>query len=163
MTEIQELASEEILPVKTTVGGEFWYTDSARVRNRLVCGKVDRYVADTSYSVITNGLELTFYDEQGLITGVLTSRRGLILDKSGIMEAQDSVRFKNNEGEELLTERLVWDRDSASVYTQNPVTIKKRDGILYGKGLVSDQGFSNYRILEPSGVLYVNESDSTNQ
>jgi hypothetical protein len=50
-------------------------------------------------------------------------------------------------------------QDSAKVFTDKFVTIERSDGVIYGKGMISDQNFTNYVIKEPTGVIYLNEDE----
>ena len=158
MSEVEKVMEGSNLPAQTTTEPIFWYTDSGKVQNKLSADKLDRFVGDSTYTVFTGHVKLVFYNDTGSVDGTLTSQKGFIYgNHQGIMEARDSVRFKNSAGDILRTERLIWNRDSAKVYTNSQVTIQRKDAVIYGKGLVSDQNFSHYRILHPSGNLYLNK------
>jgi hypothetical protein len=58
-------------------------------------------------------------------------------------------------GEVLNTEELRWDQDSGKIYTDQFVRITTPDQIITGTGLVSDQSFSDWEILNVSGTLNV--------
>ena len=157
MDQVEEVRVAENMPQRTTYDPIIYYTDSANLKNKLIAGKIDTYSNDSNFSHISDGLRLEFYNESGKQTGVLTASEGFIYGQRGLMEARDSVRFVNEQNEKLITERLIWNQDSGIVYTKSPVTIEREDGVIYGKGLVSNESFSKYRITEPSGVLYIDE------
>ena len=61
------------------------------------------------------------------------------------------VSVKNNRGEELETEKLMWDQRAEKIYTDQFIKIKTPDEILYGNGFESNQNFTRYRIKNLKG------------
>jgi LPS export ABC transporter protein LptC len=150
----------EIYPMRTTIGVTYLFTDSGRVKNQLQTGRMEQFqLADSSYSLLSDGFSLTFYTEAEEFDGRLTAKNGFIKGDNSLMIARDSVVFVNNVGETLHTEELTWVQDSAKVFTDKFVTIERADGVIYGKGLISDQNFTNYVIKEPTGVIYLSEEE----
>ncbi len=150
----------EVLPIRSSTNVIYTFTDSGKVKNVLVATNLDQYQeGDSTYSRISNGFSLTFYDESGEFDGVLTAQNGYISNDNSIMLAQDSVVFVNRLEETLNTEELIWHQDSATVSTNKLVIIDRGDLVIYGKGLESNQNFTNYEIIEPSGVININEDD----
>jgi hypothetical protein len=76
------------------------------------------------------------------------------------MQASEDVILKNTKGEQLNTEELIWYQDSAKIVTDKFVQITRADGVLFGKGLESDDRFQSYTIKQITGDLYLKE-DST--
>ena len=101
--------------------------------------------------------ELTFFDNRGEFDGRLTAMNGYIRGDKALMIATDSVVFINRLDEELLTEELIWEQDSAIVYTNKFVTINRAETVLYGTGLESDENFTNYVIKNPTGEFFIDE------
>lgn len=147
-------------PVRSTRDVVYTYTESGRVTNRLKAGQVDRFEnPDSTYSVISDGFELSFYTKDEELDGRLTAKNGFISGDNSVMIARDSVVFVNRLDETLRTEELYWYQDSSKVYTDKFVTIEREDAVIYGKGLVSNQNFSDYIIREPTGVLYLDDNE----
>ena len=159
--EIEEVLEYSILentPSSTTFEASYQYTDSGRITNILNAGKVERFeLSDSSYSLISEGFELVFYKKSGEFDGRLTALNGYVSGDNSMMIARDSVVFVNRMKEELITEELYWKQDSAKVFTDKFVTIKRNDIVIYGKGLISDENFTNYTIREPSGEIYLKD------
>lgn len=159
--EIEEVLSYSNLdapPTRTTFNVTYTYTDSGKVSNVLKAGKVLRFESkDSTYSLIQEGFELTFFDNRGDFDGRLTAINGYIRGDNALMIASDSVVFVNRLDEELLTEELIWEQDSAMVYTNKFVTINRAETVLYGTGLESDENFTNYIIKNPTGEFFIDE------
>lgn len=158
MDKVLKFSQLDTPPVRSTTDVTYTYTDSGKVKNILEAGRLDQFQsADSTYSKISNGFALTFYDKDGTFDGKLTAREGYIGPGNKIMIARDSVIFKNKEGETLHTEELIWYQDSAKVYTNKFVTIERKDDIIYGKGLTSNQNFTNYSIQQVTGEFYLDD------
>jgi LPS export ABC transporter protein LptC len=155
ISEVQKMIDSHSFPIKTTYKAEYFYTDSGKVQNKLFSNKLERFAGDTNYTKLTGGFVLDFYDSKQKVEATLTARNGLIIDSKNYMEAFDSVVFINTRGEKLFTEQLIWMQDSDLVFTDKPVTITSEDGVLYGKGLRSNQNFTKYKILNTTGTANV--------
>lgn len=64
-------------------------------------------------------------------------------------------------GDELNTEELFWNpsKKGEEFYTEKFVTIKSEDEVHTGEGLKSNQDFTSYRILKPSGSFVLEEAE----
>lgn len=160
LEDVLEFTEGELIPTRSTSNVTYTFTDSGMVQNVLVATKLEQFTeGDSSYSVISGGFSLTFYDDLGEFDGVLTAQNGYISNGNSVMLARDSVVFINRLDEKLNTEELVWHQDSATVSTDKFVTIDRGNLVIYGKGLQSNQNFTNYEIMEPSGVINISEDD----
>lgn len=157
-----EYSEQDVLPARSTSGVLYTYTDSGRVKNTLKAAQVDQFsTEDSTYSVISGGFELKFYNSDGKVDGMLTAINAYLYNRNSLMVARDSVVFVNRDDEVLKTEELIWVQDSAIVYTEKFVTIERKSGIIYGKGLRANENFTNYDIKQPQGDFYLeNEQES---
>lgn len=150
----------ELLPARSSTNVTYTFTDSGRVKNVLHATNLDQFEdGDSSYSHLSNGFSLTFYTDEGDFDGQLTAQNGYISGDNSIMIARDSVVFVNQSDEKLNTEELIWRQDSATVTTDKFVTIEQKDVVIYGKGLWSNQNFTNYVIKEVTGSFYLKENE----
>lgn len=144
-------------PERVSTNAVYFFSDSGEVKNRLKASTVEMYSGDSSYTRITNGLELTFFNQEE--NSVLTANEGLVFQDKGLMEVYDDVVFTNAKGEKLNTEKLIWDQDSNKVYTDQFVKITRAGNTIYGNGLVANQDMSWYKITKVTGDLYVKEEE----
>ena len=73
------------------------------------------------------------------------------------MEAKDGVVVINEKGEKLNTEHLVWDKKTEKITSDVFVKITTDSEVLMGEGLISNQDFTEYRILKPRGIINLDE------
>lgn len=155
--EISELMAEEDLPFQTTYNGKYTFTEDTKLRNTIEAGKMEHYTKDSSYINFSEGLKLEIFNRSEYKEAELTSRKGWYNEKSQIMWAEDSVEFRNNEGEILKTEKLIWDERKELIYTDLPVQILRQNDTLWGDGIQSNENFTNYSIKNPRGSIFVEE------
>lgn len=159
MEEIQQLSNTSTLPERTILHANFLFTENGDVQNQLTAGKLEQFESpDSVYTLISDGFKLTFYNDSQQVKSVLTAMNAVLLGQNfSVMIARDSVVFQNDQQEVLRTEELIYQQDSNKVFTDNFVTIEQADAIIYGNGLISNSDFSDYEILQPTGVIYLDE------
>lgn len=158
MEDVLEYSSDGPVPERITLDVTYTFTEGGKVKNTLYTARAEQFqTPDSAYNLLSGGFVLTFFDADQKFDGRLTAENGFIRGDNSLMIARDSVVFVNNVGETLYTEELIWVQDSAVVYTDKFVTIERTDDIIYGKGMVSDQNFTNYVIRDVTGVFYLNE------
>ena len=93
-------------------------------------------------------------DENGNVVSSLTALYGEINTQLGTFYAKDSVELYNYEQKQRLeTEELTWNQKDSSIFTDKPVIVHNKKGILFGNGLKSKQDFSTYEFLFPTGKI----------
>ena len=161
LDQLAEVDMDADAPDRVTTAAEYYYSDSGIVRNRLRAGKVEEYMAgDRRRTLMSEGVELVFFEPGGGQGSVLTAREGLIKPGNNRMEVHRQVVFTNVRGERLETKLLVWSQDSDRVWTDRPVKIIRSQDILYGQGLDANEDFSRYTLRKLTGTLYVDPADT---
>ena len=100
-----------------------------------------------------DGIEMFMYDTSGNVTSRMSANYSIYYDKEGVWEAKNNVDVSNDKGDRLNTEYLVWSRSKATIETNQFVKITSADGIIYGDGLISDQNFNNWEVINGRGVF----------
>ena len=155
-----QITTDKIFPVETLQNAKLMYSDSAIVRVILNATQMDRYVGDETFLEITKGLKVQFFNPSGNKESELTAQYAKIDEEKNLMEAKNSVKIKNVNGDLLETEHLVWNEKTEMVYTEEFVKITTKDEVIYGEGLESNQDFTKYTIKKISGTImltHVNE------
>lgn len=155
MKVVNDLVADPTEPVQTIEKGEYIFTERGRLQNKLSADVMKQYVNDSSYIVMENNVKLRMFDKSEVNIAVLTADKALYYETRGVMEAQDSVVLANSRGETLVSDRLVWLQDSSIIYSHDPITIYRSQGVIYGDGIVSNEAFTKYSITKPRGQLEV--------
>lgn len=94
------------------------------------------------------GIVIDFFDEQGIHTSNLTSKKGRLDEATNNIEAFSNVVVVSDTGITLKTERVWWDNSREKIISDQFVTIiTADDDTIQGDGFESDQNLENWIIL----------------
>ncbi len=74
-----------------------------------------------------------------------------------LWELNYNIAIQNMDGETMLTQQLFWDQRSKRVYSDKFIHIVRKDRIIEGYGFESNESFTNYKLMKPSGIFPVDE------
>jgi LPS export ABC transporter protein LptC len=140
------------LPMRTAKDAELLYSDSARVKVKLLAPQLDQYVTPDARIVMPHGVNIKFYNDSMRVTTHLTANSAVRREKDNLMEAHGNVVVVNRKGDKLVTEKLIWNEKKRIIYTDVHVLITTASGdILEGNGMESNEDFTHYKITKPIG------------
>lgn len=157
MADIKAATDTIVLPLQTNIHAEYRYTEKGKRQNLLKAVQIDQYGGEEPYIHATGGFEIIFFDSLETENARLTADDGLYYEKQNKLIATGHVLLKNIEGEQLETSKLIFEQDSSRIYTDEKVKITSGNGIFYGEGLESNDSFTKYRILKPSGDIFLED------
>lgn len=135
-------------------------SDSGRIRYRIYCKQWK--IFDKSfepYWFFPNKLHFERFNDQMVVESVLDCDTARYFTGRKVWELKNNVRIVNMQGELFESQLLYWDERSQRVYTDSFIRIEEKNAIISaGKGFESNQTFTKYRILKPSGPIDM-ESD----
>ena len=153
--EVRKFNSDKILPVSSTKNIEMLYSDSATLRAKIKAPQRDTYLGDDEYIEFTKGVDMIFYDKDGIESGHMVAKYAISYNKKEQMIARNDVQLWNAEGKRLNTEELIWDQKTGRIHSEKFSKITSPTEVIYGDGFESDQDFSKYRIVNISGIVSV--------
>jgi LPS export ABC transporter protein LptC len=156
--DIRSLQQLDSLPVESVSDVYLTYSDSGIIKIRLRSPQMDRYEGDKEYMELPKGIHVEFLEPDGRTSTRLTANYAVKLEDQDVFEARDKVVVVNERNERLDTEVLRWNRGEKKIYTDGFVKITTPTEILIGDGLEADERFDQWRIMNPSGVFYLNEN-----
>jgi LPS export ABC transporter protein LptC len=159
LSAIKALKVDENTPISTTYNMTMVYTDSGKLMMKMESPEVNQYLNDDDYLEMPKGINLIFYDSTKQVRSSLKADYAINYTKTKIMEAQNNVVAVNAQGQQLYTERLIWDQNKHLIYTNNKVRVVTEGKILFGDGLEADETFEKWVITNPSGDIEFNQSE----
>lgn len=153
-------------PVQTSYNATYTFTEKGTKQYQLIATQLDQFRHDSGeYILASGGYTMIFFDSLENEDARLSAQFGKYTEKEKKLIAWDNVVLFNTKGEKLETSELIYSQDSASIKSSKPVTITTMNGsVIRGRGLVSNESFTRYKILEPTGDLVVEEKqDSTHE
>lgn len=154
--------TQEKVPIRKGKDVTVIYSEKGAVMVKITAPLLEEYQGDEHYTEMKKGIHAIFYDSLMNVSSVLTSNYAIQYPDERKMEVKDDVVVINDKGEQLNTEYLVWDQDSAIIFTDEFVKVTMEDEILLGEGLIAAQDFSWFRILKPTGIVSIDEENNNN-
>ncbi|MEL7119839.1 MAG: hypothetical protein AAFO07_10370 [Bacteroidota bacterium] len=131
---------------------EIVYSDSAQVRavisGPLMFNHMDQRENKQEF---TDGMKITFYDDNLLVSSILTSKYALRMGNEGKMIVRDSVIWEGAQGQRLQTEEMIWDERLKKIYTNRYVVVTTAADTIYSIGFEANQNFSDIRFQSIEG------------
>ncbi|UJP66379.1 LPS export ABC transporter periplasmic protein LptC [Mongoliitalea daihaiensis] len=135
-------------PISTGYDVNLYHSDSAIVRIHLQAKKQLEF--DTGDQEFPEGIDITFFDENGTITTTIRADKGFYMRNDNLYRGEGDVQVKNLEKEQSLSsEEMFWDPNAQKIYTEKFVTVTDKKTIIKGTGLEADEGFNEYKIFKP--------------
>lgn len=144
------------LPTETAVNIVIDYNDSSLLKARIASPLMNNYLnREHPYLEMPKGVKMEFFDDSLQVMSTLTANYAIRYEREKKMEAQNKVVVINKKGDKLETERLVWDENSASFYSDKHVTITTGEERIEGNGLEANEDFTRYKIKKVTGIFAV--------
>lgn len=160
-SQILALTLPKVSPSQQGKGITMIYTDSAQMKMVLKAGKMltyDRNVREP-FTVLPDGVFVTFFNQYEKPETTLKANYGIHYPSRRRMEVKYNVEVVNKDGEKLNTEHLIWDEVQKKIYSDAFVKITTAKEIIMGKGLESNQDFTNYQIKEVTGTIQLDNNE----
>lgn len=153
---IKQITNPDVLPELTGTNVEIWYSDSAKLKVRIVTPQLDRYLKDASkpYMEFPKGIHVYFYNDSMRVHAEISARYAIYKETEKLWEARNNVVVINTKGERLNTEQLFWDEVKEKIYSSSYSLITTPDGENIGeKGFEARQDFTEWRLNRSRGKL----------
>ena len=138
------------------------YSEKSDVKVKVAAPLMEEYGVDADkYMEMKEGIKVIFFDSLQNISSTLTAKYAIHHVGDRIMEAKNDVVVVNEKGEKLNTEHLIWNEDSAKIYSDKFVKITTEDEIIMGEGMEANQDFSKWKIFKIKGTINVKEEEDS--
>ena len=141
-------------PVSEVTDAEILYSDSAMVRMKLTAPYMLTF--ESGDQDFPEGVYIESFEGEGVKTSTIKADRGNFNQADNKYTAEGNVVVENLEsGETLRTELLYWEPRDNKIHTDRYVEIASEEEVIMGEGLTSNEDFSSYSILKPTGSFSV--------
>jgi LPS export ABC transporter protein LptC len=157
---IKALNEDLNMPMQTGSNVEITYTDSGRVKVRLMAPELKRFSRENDpYYEFPKGLKVMFYQPDGKVESHIEADYALFFEKQELWEARNNVVAKNERThEQLFTEHIFWNQKEETIYSDQFTKIINADGTFYGeKGFEARQDLSKWKLKSSKGTVNVKD------
>jgi len=156
LEKIQTITSIDQIPDASGKKYEILYSDSFRVRVRILTPEIERYArTEDPYMKFPKGMTAYFYDDSVKIEAYIKAKDVTYFEKDRLWEAKNNVEARNlANGNQINTEHMFWDEQKNLIYSTTQSRIVNEDGTFYGEnGFEAKQDLSWYRLKKSKGVV----------
>jgi LPS export ABC transporter protein LptC len=163
MMAVVKLSTKDSIPDITINNVNVKQSEMGKMSFQLIAPKMISFQTRDAYTEFPDGLKMVFFDSIMQPKSELTANYGISWDSRRTMEARGNVVVKNfQKHQQLNTESLLYNKNTGKVSTDEFVRITTPDRIIEGKGMESDELFSNWTIRNVSATIYVEENKGPN-
>ena len=145
-------------PIRQGENVTMLYTEKDVLKMKMIGKKVLEF--ENGDREFPEGLFLEFYNESGKLTSTLTANHAYFFKREYQWRGRGHVEVKNLETQEQLnTEELYWKPDTKRIFTDQFVTIREVNDVIYGRGLEAAQDLSDYSIKRPAGEFEATDTE----
>jgi LPS export ABC transporter protein LptC len=147
----QQEANNKIDSSKTV---EVIYSDSARVKARVLTPLMLHYNTSNEHYVMPKGVKIFFYDTKQNVASTVVGDSAITKSANKIVELHGNVVVTNDKGDVFKSNELIWDQLKKSLYSNQRWELTKLDGtMLNGMHFKSDETFTNKTGDNGNGVI----------
>lgn len=155
--EVQQIGISQNEPIGIAEDINLRYTDSGKVKAHLISKKMYDYSNfDFPYSEFTEGITLHMYNSENQ-KSTIVSDYGIVYDKTNLIDLQGNVVLTTHDGKKLEADQLYFDQEKEWIFTNKPIKFADNEQIINGNGFDSNMDFTKSRVLEITGIVYLDE------
>jgi len=111
---------------------------------------------DFAFNEFPEGVNLTLFDENQRESTVV-SDYAIVYEQTNLIDLQGNVVLTTHDGDILYGEQLYYDQVKSWLFTNQPVKFNTKDQIINGNGFDSNMDFTQAKVLEITGIVYLDE------
>lgn len=155
--EVQQIGLSENEPIGVAEEINLKYTDSGKVQAHLMSDKMlDFSNYDFAFFEFPEGIKLDLFDKDSNKTTIV-SDYAIVYNRTDLIDLQGNVVLTTHDGKVLNAEQLYFDQGKEWLFTNKPVKFTDNDQIINGNGFDSNMDFTKARVLEITGIVYLDE------
>ncbi|MHB8209384.1 LPS export ABC transporter periplasmic protein LptC [Mucilaginibacter sp.] len=161
INKIRELSANQVnADVDTIHGVDMIFSDSAKVRFRMLAPLLLQYKGKKPYNLMPKTVNIIFFNKVDMSQmGTLTADTGIQNDADNKYEFHKNVVAQNAKGETFKSDELIWDKNTKTMYSNKVVQIKMANGdIMNGTGFKSDQTMTHWTMTQSTGIFNVTDA-----
>ncbi len=133
------------------------YTDSGRLKSVLKSPKMFNYSnREFAFYEFPEGIDLILYDDLENQTNVVADF-AISYEETDLIDLRGNVVLHTQNNDTLFADQLFYDQKREWLFTNRPVRFRTKDQLIDGNGFDSDRNFDLARVLEVTGIVFLNE------
>ncbi len=106
--------------------------------------------------IFPKGMHIVIHGKDGDKT-YIEAKRAAVYKPVELVELIGQVHIYNDRNEELVTDRLFWDKTRDHIFTDDSVRFSRNNEYIKGRGFDSNMSFTSARVNNISGIISINK------
>lgn len=164
LNKVKQISSlESNTHVDTTRGAEVIYSDSAKVKARVITPLMLHHTVALPFYEMPKGVKITFFEAdlnkskdspENHILCTIVSDYAITSNNDKLIELRKNVVVSNPAGDVLKSDELFYDSLKKIIYSNKQCWLNKADGTaLDGTSFISNETFTDYRFEKGKGDI----------
>ena len=150
LEQVRTVTATEETPDEIVNGMHTVYSDSGIVKFEIIATRMEK-TSSTNTTIFKDGFQVNFFKGKDDIEAHLEADYGEMRQDEKLIIARNNVIFTNYiENQTLKTEELIWLQSAKKITTTKQFEVFGEKYYARGKGLESDETFSDYVMHEVS-------------
>lgn len=155
--EVRKIGISQNEPIGIAENLNLKYTDSGKIQAHLISDKmIDFSNRDFAFSEFPDGIIFHLFDSENN-KSTIVSDYAIVYDKTSLIDLQGNVVLITHDSKKLNAEQLYIDQKKSWLFTNKPVKFADNEQIINGNGFDSNMDFTTARVLEITGIVYLDE------
>lgn len=158
LKKVQEISAKEVnTPVERTTGVEVIYSDSAKVKAKMLTPLLLHFRITKPYYEMPKGVKVVSFDALLKETSTVTSEYAITSNNEKMITLRKNVVATNAKGDVFKSEELIWNQEKKIFYSNKAVSITMANGNIFnGTSFESNENFSPWTMIQSTGNFKVN-------
>ena len=161
LKDVERISSKNAsIPVDKSYGVEVIYSDSAKVKGKMITPVLFHYNTENPYYEMPKGVTLIVLDENLQEKTRVTADYAISRENDKRVELKRNVVVVNKEGKTFKSEELIWDQNQRKFYSNQLVSIITKTDVINGISFWANESFSYYEFQQSTGTFEVRDNQS---
>lgn len=164
LKKIQEISAKEVnSPADTTKGVDIIYSDSAKVKCRILAPLMLEYQTKDNkpYKVMPKGVKIILFDQNDTAhksNGTIVADTAYYYEVTKIIHFRKNVVANSTRGDIFKSDELNWDMTNHTITSGKPVDITMANGnVGHGTSMQTNEKFNPFTLQNQTGLIYIDK------
>mgnify|MGYP003575761816 CR=1 FL=1 len=162
LKDVERISAKSVsIPVDKSYGVEVIYSDSAKVKGKMLTPVLFHYNTAKPYYEMPKGVTVIILDENLQEKTRVTADYAISRENEKRVELKRNVVVVNKEGKTFKSEELIWDQNQRRFYSNQLVSIITKTDVINGISFWANESFSYYEFQQSTGTFEVPQNQAS--
>ena len=158
LRDVEEISSKKLsAPVDKSTGVEIIYSDSTKVKAKLITPELLHFKFKNPYYEIKKGVTIIFFDAALKESSRVVADYAIRRENEKQVELRRNVVAVNQKDETFKSDELIWNENKKRFTSSKMVSITSQGNTIYGTSFWANENFTYYEISQSTGDISLPE------